>query len=333
LQLEAHRGATLRQQENDMTMMTKTVMALLMMTSLYGCASSWPATPVEATELVHLDGSKGSMSEGIAIRGNTAYFAFAGSGQVVTVDIDSHAVTPYSSLPQPVANKGFVSGLALNGNDLFGGLVSFAPEVQPGIYRATAAGAPATLFAKHPDMVFPNGLLFDDGGQLYVTDSAAGAVFRISPTGEVTRWASDALLTGAKDTCGPNSVGVPFDIGANGIVLKNGAFYVSNTDRATIVRIPLLADGSAGAPATFAGPSCAELGGADGMAVAPNGDIIVAVNHQNKLVRVDGAGHVSPLVASSALDFPTSLTFAGGALYITNLALLDAKNPGLLRVR
>jgi sugar lactone lactonase YvrE len=314
-----------------MSMMRNAVVLASM--SALGCAASWPATPVEATELVQLDGSKGSLSEGLAVHGNTAYFGYAGSGQIVAVDIASHAVTPFSSLPQPVAGKGFVTGLAVVGDTLYGALVSFVPEVQAGIYRAATAGTPATLFAKHPEMAFPNGLVFDGAGQLYVTDSAAGAVFRISAAGEVTKWVSDALLTGGKDTCGPNSVGVPFDIGANGIVLKDGALYISNTDRASIVRIAIGADGSAGAPATFAGPSCADLGGADGLAVAPNGDLVVAVNHQNKLMRVDGAGRVSPLVSGATLDFPTSLAFAGGALYISNFAFLDAKNPGLLRIR
>ena len=62
----------------------------------------------------------------------------------------------------------------------------------------------------------------------------------------------------------------------------------------------------------YPGPSCDDLNGADGLAVAPNGDLIVAVNHQNKLVRVDGSGKVTTLVASSPLDFPTSLVFVDG---------------------
>jgi sugar lactone lactonase YvrE len=301
--------------------------------SLLGCASSWPAMPVQAVELLRLDGAKGSMSEGIAVNGKTAYLGYAGSGEVVAIDINTGAVTPYSSLPKPVAGKGFVTGLALRGSELYGALVSFVPDVQAGIYRVTAAGAPATLFAKHAEMAFPNGLAFDDAGQLYVTDSAAGAVFRISPTGDAIKWLADPLLLGNKDNCGPNAVGVPFNIGANGIALTNGALFVTNTDLSTVVRIPIRPDGSAGAPTVFAGPSCDQLSGADGLTAAPNGDLIVADNHLNKLVRVDPAGHVSPLVSSDPLDFPTSLTFSNGELYITNFAFLDAKNPGLLRVR
>jgi hypothetical protein len=312
-----------------------TAFTTLAATTAVGCTSpSWPATPAAATELVRFDASQGSMSEGLAVRGTTAYVGFAATGQVVTVDLRSGTTAPYTSLPPPVSGKGFVTGLALHSSELYGGLTSFVPEVQAGIYRASTAGAPATLFAKHPDMAFPNGLAFDDANRLYVTDSAAGAVFRVSPAGEVTKWATSPLLAGGKDGCGAgNGVGVPFDIGANGIVVEGDAVVVTNTDQGALVRIPVLPDGAAGAPSRIAGPSCADLNGADGLAIAPNGDFIVAVNHQNKLVRVDSAGRVTTLLASAALDFPTSLAFVDGALYVGNFAFLDARDPGVLQVR
>ena len=313
--------------------------ACLALGSALGCASSppatsaWPTAPVAASEPVKLDASQGSMSEGLAVHERTAFVGYAGSGEVDTIDLDTGALAPYSSLPKPVAGKGFVTGLAFQGNALYGALVSFVPDVQAGIYRATGAGAPATLFAKHAEMAFPNGLLFDDAGQLYVTDSAAGAVFRISPTGDVSKWLANDVLVGGKDSCGVGKgVGVPFDIGANGIVRSGDSLYVTNTDKGSIVRIPIQADGSAGSPVPFAGPSCDDLSGADGLALAPNGDFVVAVNHLNKLVRVDAKGSISTLLAGDALDFPTSLVFSGGALYVGNFAFLDSKNPGLIRI-
>jgi len=86
------------------------------------------------------------------------------------------------------------------------------------------------------------------------------------------------------------------------------------------------------APIPFAGPSCETLSGADGLAVAPDGNLVLAINHLNKLVSIEGAGQTTTLLTSDPLDFPTSLAFAGGALYIGKFAFLDAKNPGLLRV-
>ncbi|HET7504079.1 MAG TPA: SMP-30/gluconolactonase/LRE family protein [Kofleriaceae bacterium] len=299
-----------------------------------GCTSpSWPVSPTAAIQLARFDGALGNIAEGLAVRGKTAYVGYAASGQIVTVDLDSDTTAPYGTLPQPVAGMGFATGMVLHGDDLFGALVSFAPDVQPGIYRAVKGG-PAALFAKHPEMVFPNGMVFDDAGQMYITDSAAGAVFRASAAGAVTKWASGPALVGGKDSCGAgNGVGVPFDVGANGIAIDDGALIVTNTDHGALVRIPIQADGSAGAPAEIAGPSCAELNGADGLAIAPNGDYIVAVNHQNKLARVDRTGRVSTLLAGGLFDFPTSVTFEGGALYVGNFAFFDAKNPGVLRIR
>jgi sugar lactone lactonase YvrE len=301
-----------------------------------GCASSpapaWPTTPAAATEVVRFDASQGSQSEGLAVRGKTAYFGFASTGQVVAVDLGSGKVTPYSSLPRPGAGTGFVTGLALRGDDLYGGLASFAPDAQAGIYKATTASAPATLFAKHAEMAFPNGLAFDGAGQLYVTDSAAGAVFRISPAGEATKWVTSPLLLGGKDGCGAgNGVGVPFDIGANGIVVESDALYVTNTDKGALVRIPIEVGGAPGTPTQIAA-SC-ELNGADGLAVAPDGDFIVAINHRNKLVRIDRGGAVATVLAGGSLDFPSSLVFADGMLYVNNFAFLDGRSPGLVQVK
>jgi hypothetical protein len=66
--------------------------------------------------------------------------------------------------------------------------------VQPGIYRVSASGGDASLFAKDAKMVFPNGLVFGAAGNLFVTDSAAGTIFEIAQTGAVSPWASSAIL-------------------------------------------------------------------------------------------------------------------------------------------
>ncbi len=309
--------------------------ALLLLGAAVGCSSAaWPTAPTTADELVHLDAAQGQLSEGLALHDGAAYLGFAASAQVVAIDLAGGKLTPYSSLPTPAAGAGFVTGLAFFGDDLYGALVSFVPDVQAGIYRAASAGAPATLFAKDPDMIFPNGLWFDTGGLLYVTDSAAGVIFRITTDGVVSKWASDPLLVGGKDYCGAGKgVGVSFDIGANGIVRKGDAFYVTNTDKASVIRIPIAADGSAGPATAFSGPSCADLSGADGITLAPDGDFVVASNHLSQLLRVDGKGVVTPILSGAPLDFPTSMVFQNDELYVSNFAFLDALNPGLLRIK
>lgn len=141
----------------------------------------------------------------------------------------------------------------------------------------------------------------------------------------------------ANALCG-NSAGPGFAIGANGIVVERDAVYVVNMDRATLVQIPREAAGHAGTPHVLAGPDCDALGGADGLAHAPDGSFVIAVNRQNKLVRVtanDGA--ISTLAHGAPFDFPASVAYLGSALYATNFALKTASAgepsaPGLLRI-
>jgi len=304
-----------------------------------GVACTSTPAPVTPTQISSFDAKQGSLPEGLAVRDGKAYVGLAPTGAVLQVDLKTGSSTPFSSLPTPVPNKGFMTGLAF-GKDgkLFAALVSFVPEVQAGIYLVGSAGQPATLFAKHPQMAFPNGIVADSTGSLFVTDSAAGAVFRISQSGEVEQWASGELLRGNKDYCGPGKgVGVPFDIGANGIALKDAAIYVTNTDKASIARIPIQEGGKAGEIQTFVASDCAKLGGADGLTIDPDGNFIVADNHLNKIVRVDAGGAISTVVENGSLDFPASLAFEGRTLYATNFAFLSASTdkarPGLIRIK
>lgn len=305
---------------------------LLAAATAAGCGSSqWPSSPTAVNEIARFDGQKGQLAEGVAVRDGTAYMGYVASGEVIAIDLESGAVSPYGTMPIPVPNQGFVSGLAAHGDALYGAFVSFNPSVQPGVYRIVKGGAPE-LFAKDAGMVFPNGLAFDDDDRMYITDSAAGAVFRVERDGKVTKWLADPLLAGAKDACGEGGVGVPFDIGVNGIAIDGDKVFLTNTDHGQVVQVKIQKDGSAGAPSLLVQPDCA-LSGADGLALAPDGDLVVAVNHQNKLVRISRDGKVSPLASGAPLNFPASVTFEDGALYISNFAFLDAKTPGLLRIR
>ena len=311
--------------------------AALVTLLLAACAGAPNATAKDDADLMApaatrvisaFDASKGELPEGLVIRGGNAFVGYAPTGEIVRVDLAGGGVTPFGSVPKPVPNLGFLTGLEVDSDSsVLAALVSFSRDVQPGIYRVPATGGAATLFAKHADMAFPNGLVWDGAGKLFVTDSAAGAVFAITPTGEAVKWTSDAWLKGDKDYCG-RGIGAAFDIGANGIVLRDGAFYVANSDKAAIVKIPILADGTAGTAEPFVSPDCEALGGADGLALAPNGDIVVADNRQDKLVRVTPEGVVHVVSTGAPLDFPASVAFAGSSLVTTSFALNRASTGG-----
>jgi hypothetical protein len=168
-----------------------------------------------------------------------------------------------------------------------------------------------------------------------VTDSAAGTIFEIGRSGAVSPWVSSALLAGDAAQCGGS--GNPFPIGANGLAQRNGAFFATNTDRGSIVRVAINPDGSAGAPTIAVGPDCAALAGADGLTVDSRGDFVVAVNRQNKVVRVAKAGGIEVVATGGALDFPARLSWSGTTMISTNFALANASSgkpakPGLLAI-
>ncbi len=291
--------------------------------------------PSAAQVIATFDPTKGELPEGLVVRGRHAFVGYAPSSEVVRVDLGSGRVAAFGTLPKAVPNQGFMTGLEVDCEGaVLAALVSFSPEVQPGIYRVPASGGAAKLFAKHAEMAFPNGLVWDDAKNLFVTDSAAGAIFAVGPDGAIVKWTEDVWLKGGKDTCG-SGIGAAFDIGANGIALRDGAFYVTNTDKAVIVRVPILEDGRAGTAELFAGPDCDALGGADGLAIAPNGDFIVADNRQDKIVRVTADGRIHAVASGGALDFPASVAFAGQTLLTTSFALNRASqgqsaHPGLV---
>lgn len=293
-------------------------------------------TPPNPEFVSHFDASAGELPEGLVVDKVAAYVGFAPTSRVLRVDLTSGVATEYGSLPRPVANQGFMTGLAESANgEIYAGLASFAPEVQAGIYRIPKSGGAASLFAKDSALPFPNALAFDQDGSLFTTDSGTGSVFRIDGSGHAERWASGDALTGNKDACG--GVGPGFAIGANGLVVEPDAIYVVNMDQATLLKIPRDAAGNSAAPIVVAGPDCDALGGADGLARAPDGSFVVAVNRQNKIVRVSPQGAIEPLVSGPPLDFPATLAYRGAALYATNFALKNASAgkpaaPGLLRI-
>jgi hypothetical protein len=286
------------------------------------------ATPVWVAKT---DPAKGEMPEGLFVSKGTAYMGFAGLGTVKKVALSAGMVSDFGAIPPIPMNAGFLLGVVVDGAGNayvgFGGGPGMA--VKNGVYKIPAAGGSvADPFASDPNMNFPNGLLFV-GPDLFVADSG-GSIFKITAEGAVSTWSSDPTLSGANTPC---SAGSPFPIGANGIVKIGDAFYVSNSSFAQIVKIPIHADGTAGAASVLLA-DCNLLGGIDGIAVDPDGtSVLAALNAQNKLVRVDAAGKVTEIHSGAPLDNPASAAIEAGSktLYISNSSFASmAPSPGLL---
>jgi sugar lactone lactonase YvrE len=175
----------------------------------------------------------------------------------------------------------------------------------------------------------PNALAFDAQGNVYVSDSFQGVIWRTGPAGgAVTSWAASPLLT---------TTGVP-PFGANGIAFNRDRtmLFVANTGNDTVVRIPV----ATRTAAIFVNG----INGADGLTIDEEDNIWVAANQADEIVVVEpengraiaklgdfeGIGRDG---SPRGLLFPASLMLHGRFLYVTNLSLdLRLVDPTLVSV-
>jgi sugar lactone lactonase YvrE len=311
---------------------------------LVACEATDPTTPTTqaadpALEVIAaFDPAAWELPEGLAVHAGEAYVSFAGLGQVHRVPLDGSASALYASVPALTPDTSFVTGISFDeAGRLNIAQPSFTADPVAGVYRAPEGGGTATLFAAHPQLVFPSDAEADEDGALYVTDSATGVVLRAEPDGTTDVWATDPLLFGDRTACGNDAAA--FDVGGNGLVWTDDAVYVANTDHGAILRIPIAADGTAGAVEVFAGPDCDALGGIDGLAF--DGEVFyAALNRQDRVVRIDADGSVTPVFDDPVLDFPSAVRAVDldgrAALLVTSFAYDTAlaggdARPALLR--
>jgi sugar lactone lactonase YvrE len=286
--------------------------------------------------LFTFDPALGELPEGVAVdKVGNVYVGFAPLSKIVKFSPNGE-VTDIAFLPPPTPFAFGLLGLAVDApGNVYAGLFSGDVNTQ-GVYKIDQDGTSERLPGSEA-ISFPNALAFDKRGNLFVTDTIFGAVWRIPPGGSAELWIQDETLEGFILT-GPGAP--PFPLGANGIAYRHGSFYVANTSEGQIVRIPVLKDGSAGTPEIFV-KNADELTALDGIALDVHGNIFALVINQNKLVRIDAHTKEITTLATAAdgLDFPASLAFGSGkgyrqSVFVTNFAigLPGGTGPALLNV-
>ncbi len=165
--------------------------------------------------------------------------------------------------------------------------------------------------ADFPAATFLNGatLLSRERGEILIADSGAGAVWRLNVrTGATTKIiADDPLLK-------PNSTN-----GVNGVRLRNGVLYFTNSDFATFNQLPLNADGSAAGPASTI---ASEVAG-DDFALDAKGQAYVGLNAANEIAKVEVPSGKVTVLAGSPQD---QVTIAGPASAAFGRTALDKKS-------
>jgi len=271
-----------------------------------------------------------NLPESIAIdQTGTTYLSFPFAGEVAKF-------APGGSLSTVDTVPGIPLGIKLDAEgNVFIAVIQINPERGKGIWEVPASGGSALQVASGVGVW--NGLAFDHRGNLYVSDTAGGAIWRLAKNGGFTMWSASSLLKGttAPGPCGivgPTVTAGLGPFGANGIFFnKHGDMLVSNTDIGEIVRIPINPDGSAGTASVFSGPAC-DLWGADGGAMDNADNLYVASDAINQIVRVDPTGRIEVLAAGDPLNEPSDIAFGMGhgnrtELFISNDAAFPTFPP------
>ncbi|MFB7371318.1 hypothetical protein ACFC0D_15885 [Streptomyces sp. NPDC056222] len=279
--------------------------------------------------VAHFDFAAGQTPENIALSPDgSANVTFAFARQVARVDKKGDtrilATLPAVANPNtPVIGVAAVLGITrAHDGTLY---VTFATGTsETGVWRIGPDGAPPVQIAELPPDGFPNALALDEEcGTLYIADSVRGTVWSVPQEGGTpTAWATGTALQPLAPPAG-------FGVGANGLKFHNGAVWVSNTDRQTLLRIPVRADKSAGPIETRA----TALMGIDDFGFTGKGDTVLAalfMDNDIALVRPDGT-HEIVLTEQAGLSNPTSVAVRDKTVYVTSASFFEpVKDPNLL---
>jgi DNA-binding beta-propeller fold protein YncE len=314
------------------------LLALATVGSVTAAAPADAASPPvsQPRVIAHFDLGQGQTPENIVLEPDgRADVTFALAAQVARVSragkVRSLAQFPFTagkSCPVlgPLTHaSAFTMGITRDDKGtLFVALCTGSPQLQ-GIWRLTPTGSRSRIAALPPNGL-PNGIALDKRhGLIYVADSLLRTVWRVSVAdGVVAAWATGSHLS-------PNEVNG--FIGANGLKVHDGAVWVSNTDRGTLLRIPIRRDGAAGPIETVA----TGLDGIDDFAFTGRGDdasILAAINGSSVVKLIQPSGNSQTvLTATDGLSNPTSIAVGHDAVYVPSAAYVTQKDPNLLLAR
>ena len=262
----------------------------------------------------------GTFLENIALRPGGGFVVSVHSrSELVGVDPDGRR-SRLASMPGPPA------GLVVDGEDVY--VAVGEPGSGPhAVYRVGPDGQ-----VRHhldvPDTLFLNGFTPGRPGLAYAVDSFRGTVVEIDLAAATSRVVLRHELLGKISD-------EPMLPGVNGVKLGDGAAWLTNTDRALVLRAGLGDDGFDGSLDVVA----EHLRG-DDIALDTDGDLYVTTHIHNTLVRLgaDG-GRVALAGPDQAMYGSTACAFGAGpdrrALFVTTtggivLPVDDVPRPAVL---
>lgn len=257
--------------------------------------------------------------EGVAVGPDGTVYAGGEAGQVYRVDADG-------GVREIASTGGFLLGLAVDGD----GFVYACDIGRREVVRVDpTSGAVDTYSTGAPEAPFrnPNWPVFDDAGNLYVTDSGGwkaddGHIVVVAPGGATTSVWSRATPRFPNGAC---------------LTADGTALLVIESTHPGVSSIPIQPDGSAGVAKVVC-----ELPGTvpDGIAVDESGGFYVACYRPDRIYYVNADGSVDIYAddpEGTVLAAPTNVTFLGldrrtmlvGSLGRWHLAACEVDAPGV----
>ncbi|MFQ6026346.1 MAG: SMP-30/gluconolactonase/LRE family protein [Dehalococcoidia bacterium] len=301
-----------------------------------GMAGTVNVTERQVSQVSSFKVTAAEFPEGLAVdRDGNIYAGMAPTGEIKKVTPLGKSTT-FAQLPSP--GEGFMLGMEFNrAGDLYVLMSSGDPDTH-GIWRVSSDGESVERFAALEVEGFPNVLTFDRGGNLFVSDTTRGGIWKVDPQGTVSTWSDDPLLQGVIPPVSP----LGLSLGANGVAFDASGqnLYVAVTEFGRIVRIPVNPDGSAGTAEVFTED---EGNLYDGITFDSSGNLYVAVVGQDRVDVISPEGDITTLAQGGVLQNPSDVRLGVGAdrntLYIANFALLrfiglvpGTPRPGLLKI-
>jgi sugar lactone lactonase YvrE len=295
-------------------------------------ASAWAATPASAwgrgnVELFAVLPEGATGPEGLAVGhdgkvyvttfGFNAAGPVAGPGKLYVFNDDGHLIRQVSI----AGSTSHLLGVGLHPLTHALLVIDFGAAKVLQVDASTGSSTVFMTVPTPPASTGLNALTFDGLGNVYVSDSFQGIIWKTGQSGgPATAWVTNPLLT---------TTGVP-PFGANGLGFNRAgsALFVANTGNDQIIKIPVTG-GTPGTPVIYVN----SINGADGLVLDRDDNIWVAANQADEIVVLDPTGKAIAKLgdfdglrrngAPRGLLFPASPDFSrdGNFLYVTNLGL------------
>jgi sugar lactone lactonase YvrE len=288
---------------------------------LAGCIGSEPSTDETIVEtVVSISGERVPENMAFDADGNLYFGITAGEVRRLSADRTGETDLSIDDTEQVATLPGAV-GVEVSPDGAIYVAVASQDE-SAGVWMVPPDGAASQLASISG---FPNDILFDSNrDRMLVTESSGGVVYSIGTDGSRETWLDDGRLATES-------------FGANGITRgSDGTVYIAVTRAGEMGRLIEVQIEPSGDPveATTLVESEA-IFGADGI-TAYNGDILVAANSQNRVVRVNSAAETETIAdGDDGLVFPSDVLVGPDSeeLFICNFANESPEDGGILRMR